>query len=264
MSIDSFVVARWASRRAWSRAGAIADVLSAGAPRRVLLLGTRIVLLVFGSVLIAAAVAALLWNDFGPGPLDVFIVGLRNVTGLPLAIAVWAAFALMVMLALALGRRPGPGTVLAPLIIGPAMQSFLDLYEHVQPVDGWLFKLVVQISAVGVAGIGAGALVVAGLGAGTGELLAMAASDRFGRPMSPVRLTIELGWLLIGVLLGGPIGVGTIVVAFLIGPAVGLGHRGVDRAVGGSRLDHVRGLERRETPPTSTGAAMASVSTTCV
>ena len=79
-----------------------------------------------------------------------------------------------------------------------------------------------------VVGLGAGALIVSGLGAGSGELLASAASDRTGRPEPRLRMAFELTWLVVGVLLGGPIGVGTVLVALTIGPAVMVGYRAVD------------------------------------
>lgn len=223
------------TNRAWSRAGAIASVVSAGVSRRTLVMSTRIALLVGGSLLIAAAVALMLWNDFGPGPLDVFIVGLRETTGIPLAVAVWLAFALTAVLAWALGRRPGAGTVTAPVIIGLGMQWLLEVFERWHPPTGFASQVGVHLVAVGLAGFGAGALIVAGLGAGTGELLAMAASDRLGRTVAPVRLGIEFGWLVVGVILGGPVGVGTVLVALAIGPSVVFGHRAVDRAAASSR-----------------------------
>ncbi|MEZ7960457.1 MAG: hypothetical protein QMC04_00890, partial [Ilumatobacter sp.] len=77
-------------RRAWSRAGAVAAVVSTGPPRRVLAYSTRLLLLVAGSCLIAASVAVTLWTDLGPGPLDVFIGAIQTRTGLPLTVAVWA------------------------------------------------------------------------------------------------------------------------------------------------------------------------------
>jgi uncharacterized membrane protein YczE len=71
-------------------------------------------------------------------------------------------------------------------------------------------------------------LIVSGLGAGSGELLASAASDRTGRPEPRIRMAFELVWLAVGVMLGGPIGVGTVLVALTIGPAVAVGYRAVD------------------------------------
>jgi uncharacterized membrane protein YczE len=96
-------------------------------------------------------------------------------------------------------------------------------------------RVVVQILAIATVGIGAGALIVTGLGAGSGELLASAASDRSGHPEPRVRLAFEVTWIVLGIALGGPIGIGTVLVAALIGPAVARGHRLVESAVITSR-----------------------------
>ena len=226
---------RWAIGRAWSRAGAVAAVLAAGVPRRILTATTRVGLLVCGSVTIGAAVGVMLWNDFGPGPLDVFIGAIRSRAGVPLFVAVWAVMAVMGAAAWALGRRPGPGTLVGPLIAGPVMQATVEVLDRVGSPDGLVFHLIVHAGAILVVGVGAGALIVSGLGAGMGELLAAAASDRSGRPETSVRFACETTWLVLGVALGGPIGLGTVLVASLIGPSVAHGYRRVDALVDGSR-----------------------------
>lgn len=194
-------------------------------PRRELRLVTRVGLLIGGASAIAVAVAAMLWNSFGPGPLDVFISGLTRATGVSLAVGYWMALGVMLVAAFALGRRPGFGTVLAPLIIGPVVQLALVVLGTLEAPASVAVRAVVHLLAIGLAGVGAGALVVSGLGAGTGELLATAASDRSGRPEPQVRLLFEAVWLIVGVALGGSFGIGTLLVAVLIGPSVAVGHR---------------------------------------
>ncbi|HSJ91319.1 MAG TPA: hypothetical protein VK917_04580 [Ilumatobacter sp.] len=225
---------RWATGRAWSRAGAIAAVLATGVPRRVLAATTRVVLLLTGSAAIGVAVGAMLWNDFGPGPLDVFIGAVRTRTGLPLAVAVWVVVGAMGAIAWALGRRPGIGTLVGPLIAGPVMQMSVKLLGTWDPPGTLVGHVLVHAVAIVVLGFGAGALIVSGLGAGTGELLAAAASDRSGRPEIGVRFACEAAWLVLGVVLGGPIGLGTVLVAALIGPSVAHGFRRIDSLVTGS------------------------------
>jgi uncharacterized membrane protein YczE len=70
---------------------------------------------------------------------------------------------------------------------------------------------------------------------------------RRGRSEQRTRLAFEISWLLIGVALGGPIGFGTVLVAFLIGPSVARGHRMVEHTVCRSRhhlaMAHIRVAE---------------------
>jgi uncharacterized membrane protein YczE len=213
-----------------SRAGAIAAVLADGPMPTLLRRSARVGLLVVGSVVIAAGVAVMLWTRLGPGPLDVFIGAVRVRTGLSLTLAVWLVIASLIGVAWLLGRRPGPGTLVSPLIVGPAMQAFVALLEGVEPPEAFMAVAAIHVGAVFVVGIGAGALIVSRLGAGSGELLAAAASDRTGRAEPGLRMAFELTWLGVGVMLGGPIGVGTVLVAITIGPAVAVGYRGVDAA----------------------------------
>jgi uncharacterized membrane protein YczE len=223
-------VRRW-RLPASSRAGAIAVVLANGPTPRLLRGSARVGMLVGGSLFIAAGVAVMLWTELGPGPLDVFIGAVRMRTGLSLTLSVWLVIASLIAAAWLMGRRPGPGTIVSPLIVGPSMQGVLAVLDRTEPPHALLLVLVIHVAAVFVVGIGAGFLIVSGLGAGSGELLASAASDRTGRPEPRLRMGFELTWLVVGVALGGPIGLGTVVVALTIGPAVLVGYRSVDACV---------------------------------
>lgn len=213
-------------------------VLGSGTPRRVLTLGSRIALLVAGAALISVSVAVTLWNGLGPGPLDVFIGAVREITGLPLSVAVWATVGSLTGAAWLLGRPPGPGTLAAPILIGPLLQGSAELLSRVDVPDSDVVRVLSQFVAIVGIGVGAGALIVSGLGAGSGELFAGAASERVHRPETRVRPVIELTWIVVGTILGGPAGVGTVLVALFIGPSVAHGHRFVD----GLAARSVRGL----------------------
>ena len=214
--------------RAWSRAGAIAAVLATGPTRRVLNMSTRLLMLIGGSILIATSVAVTIWNQLGPGPLDVFVGAVQVRSGLPLSVALWITVGSLIAVAWMLGRRPGFGTLLSPFMIGLAMQAVLAVLESVAVPGSLIVRIVVHLIAIGGIGIGAGALIVSGLGAGSGELLANAASLRVGYPEAKVRLAIEMMWLVLGVALGGPAGLGTVLVALFVGPSVARGYRIVD------------------------------------
>lgn len=218
--------------RAWSRAGAVAEVLSKGVAHRVLTTGARFGYLITGSVLIALSVSITIWTQLGPGPLDVFIGAISELTGLPLAIAVWATVGSLILLATLLGRRPGIGTLLSPFIIGPVLGAAVHTLDRFDAPDTLLATIPLQLVAIAGIGLGAGMLIVSGLGAGSGELLAGAGSDRTGRTESVVQFGFEMTWVTLGVLLGGPAGIGTVMVAVLVGPSVANGYRVADRWAG--------------------------------
>ena len=137
--------------------------------------------LLAGSTIVAASVAVTLWTNLGPGPLDVFIGAVRVHTGLPLSFAVWLVVGMLIAVAWLLGRRPGVGTIVGPVVVGVVMQSVSALLADHEAPTSIVVRVVIHLLAIGAVGIGAGALIVSGLGAGSGELLASAASNRSGR-----------------------------------------------------------------------------------
>lgn len=219
------------STRLWTHAGVAAALFATAPRRRALTIARSLGVHVSGSVILAAAVAMMLWNDFGPGPLDMFIVAVADHTGLPLALALWLIIGSMLMVAWALGRKPGVGSIATPIVIGPAIQFFVSVFDRFDGPSNIAAHVAVQLVAIVLIGIGAGAIVASGLGAGMGELLAQAASERTGQPQQLVRIGCELTWLIAGLLLSGPFGFGTLMMAVAIGPAVAHGYRAVDLSI---------------------------------
>jgi uncharacterized protein len=178
-------------------------------------------MLLVGGVLIAVGVATMLWTELGPGPLDVFITAVVDRFGVPITFVVWGVAGAMMGAATLLGRRPGAGTLLLPFVTGLLLPVAMQVLDRWTPPAGVsVLGITFHVAGIAMAGVGAGAVVVAGLGAGFGELLASAASARVGRPEALVRTGVELSWMVVGVMLGGHIGLGTVLVALLIGPAV--------------------------------------------
>jgi len=232
---DQEKVAVSLSQRALFRLAAVLDPLTIGHRRRAIAMTIRIGFLAAGATIIATCVAVMLWNDLGAGPLDVFIAALRQRTGLPLMFAVWVTVGTLTLLAWLLGRRPGMGTIVGPIVVGPMMQVMLANLERIEPPHWLVARIAIHLLAVGAVGIGIGAVMASRLGQGTGELLALAASDRSGRPEQRMRLMFEITYLTVGTLMGGPIGLGTVLVALCIGPSVTRGRRIVTSGIDVSR-----------------------------
>ncbi|MEM7322411.1 MAG: hypothetical protein AAF531_04930 [Actinomycetota bacterium] len=221
-----------------SRAGAIAVARTNRRLRRALPTAAQIWLLLVGSVIVGIGAAITLSTGLGAGPFDVLLTGLSNRTGLPFAGALWACAGVLMLIAAGLGNRPGPGTIVAPMIIGPVVQVMLGPLAGIRPtgsleVAHWMWLGTAQLIGVAMIGVGAGAMIVSGLGAGTGDLLAAATSSRLGRPTALIRTLLELAFLGIGLTLGGRAGVGTVLVAMTIGQSVAFGHRQVELLVAG-------------------------------
>ena len=205
----------------------------------------RLGLLVSGAVTIGFGATLTMATELGPGPFDVLVNGIAATVGVSFAVALWLLAGLLAIVSTALGKRPGPGTFLAPMIIGPIvggligpLTSLLDsfvgaLFGAADPVGVEKLASVAVLSAVHLGGVlligfGAGAMIISGLGAGTGDLLAAATSSKLGRSMPVVRTALEVSFVGFGLMLGGPAGLGTVLVALSIGPSVRFGHARMD------------------------------------
>jgi len=176
----------------------------------------RLGTLLVGLVLVAGGVACTIRAEIGVAPYDVLTTGLADLTGLAIGVAAMLLPCVFALVGFLLGGKPGLGTVLAVLLVGPILGVTLDALPTYQAMPPRLGLFVVGF-AVLTAGITA--VVIAEIGAGPAELVMLAIHDR-GHPLAPVRTSIELTCVAIGWAMGGQVGVGTAIVAVLIGPAL--------------------------------------------
>lgn len=178
---------------------------------------TRSIRLLSGLVLFGLGLALLVRAHLGLDPWTVLTQGLAERTGFSLG-AVTTVLSLMVLLVwIPLRERPGLGTVANALIIGPV----LDLGLAVIPApDTLVVRLLFLVVAVLIVAVGTGLYVGAGWGPGPRDGL-MTGLARRGLPLFAARALIEGSVLLVGWLLGGSVGLATVVFALAIGPLVG-------------------------------------------
>lgn len=153
----------------------------------------------------------------GLDPWDVFHQGLAGRVDLSIGLVVNIVGAAVLLLWIPLRQWPGIGTIANVLVIGTAMDlSLLALPDlHGLPLRGAGLALAVVANGI------AGALYIgAGLGPGPRDGLMTGLARRTGWPIRRVRTGIELTVLAAGWLLGGTVGVGTVLYAFAIGPLV--------------------------------------------
>ena len=177
----------------------------------------RFAQLVVGLVLYGFTMALMVQSGLGLDPWDVFHEGLTHHVPLTFGQVVIVVGAIVLLLWIPLKQRPGVGTVLNVLIIGLAADAGIALVAP--PEDLWA-RIVLLV--LGVVGNGlAGALYIgARLGPGPRDGLWVALVERTGISVRRVRTGLELAVLLTGFLLGGTVGVGTVLYALTIGPIV--------------------------------------------
>jgi uncharacterized membrane protein YczE len=175
--------------------------------------------LIVGLYLFGLGIAFQIRATLGLAPWDVFGQGLANITGLSFGLATVLASAMILLLWIPLKQMPGLGTIFNALLIGP----FVDLsLQFVPSVANW--GIVGQIGwyvlGMAIIALGTGVYIGARLGPGPRDGLMTGSVKKFGKPVWIMRTAIEGGAMLIGIALGGPVGLGTVLFVVGIGPMV--------------------------------------------
>jgi uncharacterized membrane protein YczE len=169
-----------------------------------------------GLILFGASTALMMRAGLGLKPWDVLHHGVSRQTDWSLGTVVIASGAVLLLLWIPLRQRPGIGTVSNVVVIGLVVDAILQLVPALHGVS----RYPVLVSAVALNGVATAAYLGAGLGPGPRDGLMIGIASTTGWPLGPVRTGIELGVLGAGWLLGGSVGLGTLVYALAIGPIV--------------------------------------------
>ncbi len=200
-------------------------------------LGRRALQFSVGLSLCAVAVWLTLQVGLGLSPWDVLHAGLVTGTGASFGTVVVAVGVAVLGVSALLGVRPGIGTLVNLVVVGLGLDWLLATsWLDTLPQAPLAVRLLVLVGAVAVLGIGGALYIGSGFGAGPRDSL-MVACHRKSVPLGPARCLIELSVLFAGWLLGGPVGIGTVVVALGLGPAVSASFRllGQDPSAGRDR-----------------------------
>lgn len=178
----------------------------------------RISRLIVGLVLFGLAAALMVRAEVGVDPWTVFSQGLGNVTGLSIGVLTLLTSLAVLLLWIPLKQRPGVGTVLNILIIGPAID--LGLLWIQTPPELWQ-KILMFAGGLVLLAVASGMYIGSQFGPGPRDGLMTGLKSRLGIPIWIGRTSIEVAVLLIGWFLGGNVGLGTLAFALLIGPLCG-------------------------------------------
>ena len=174
----------------------------------------RLFQLFWGLNLYGFAMAVMLRANLGLDPWDVLHQGLASRLGLSFGMTVNLVGAAVLLLWWPLRQRPGLGTLCNIAVIGTAV----DLSLMILPTpDGYAMRCIWLASGIVLNGIAGGAYIGAGLGPGPRDGLMTGFCRRTGWPVKWVRTSIEIGVLAIGWLMGGTVGLGTLLYAATIG-----------------------------------------------
>ena len=171
-----------------------------------------------GFAIYGVAIALIIQANLGTGPWAVLAVALADLTGLtPGTMVVLTGFVVLLG-AVALKEKIGWGTVANMLFIGPWLDLFL---KFVPSLSGNLFlQSLGLLVAILLTGIATAVYISVNAGAGPRDSLMLAVSRVTGKSVRLSRVVLDISVTLLGWILGGPVGIGTLLFALLIGPTV--------------------------------------------
>ncbi len=182
-----------------------------------LLFTRRVLHLLIGLFLYGIAIAMMVQAAVGVSPWDVLTQGIVRQSGLSFGLITNLVGVLVLLLWIPLRQKPGAGTLLNVLLVGPSAQFGLAM---IPAQDSLALKVILFAGGLLLLAIATGLYIGAGFGPGPRDGLMTGIHRKFGARLWVVRTSIEVVVLSIGWILGGNVGVGTLAFALLVGPMV--------------------------------------------
>tara|TARA_B100000287_G_scaffold120663_1_gene112479 strand:+ start:53 stop:703 length:651 start_codon:yes stop_codon:yes gene_type:complete len=182
--------------------------------------------LCFGLTLFGLGEGLLIVSLSGASPWSVLAQGISLNVNYSIGVITFIISVIVLIMWIPLKQKPGMGTILNALIIA----GMIDLCINFVPSpESYISQIILAIVAVLTVGIGGGIYLVANLGPGPRDGLMIGLQKVSNLPIATVRAFIEISVVSFGWYLGGTVGIGTLLFAFGIGPAVALGLYLVDK-----------------------------------
>ena len=178
------------------------------------------VMLIIGLFLFGLGEAIIIGSGSGVSPWTVLAQGISTRSDLSIGMATFFISIAILIFWIPLKQVPGIGTILNAIIIASAIDLTLPYLP--QP-DDITFKIIQACFGILVVGLGSGIYLCSNLGPGPRDGLMIGLQKQTNTSLPAIRTIIELLAVISGWLLGGVVGVGTILFVFGIGPCVGIG-----------------------------------------
>ncbi len=182
-----------------------------------LVMTRRWVQLLMGLFLYGIAIAMMIRAAIGISPWDVLAQGISLRTGIAFGLVTNIVGGVVLLLWIPLRQRLGIGTVLNALLIGPSAEVGLWLIPLQENI--WV-RIALFAGGLLLLGIATGLYIGARFGPGPRDGLMTGIHKKYGVRIWIVRTSIEVVVLIIGWILGGNVGIGTLAFALLVGPLV--------------------------------------------
>ena len=176
--------------------------------------------LCLGLVFFGLGEGLLIVSTTGNSPWSVLAEGISINLKVSIGIVTFFISVFVLILWFFLNQKPGIGTLLNIIIIAIMIDVSVFFFN---PPSDILFKYFLAILSVLLVGLGSGFYLIANLGPGPRDGLMTGIQRKTNFPIALVRAILEISVVGIGWYLGGTVGIGTLMFAFGIGPAVALG-----------------------------------------
>jgi len=182
--------------------------------------------LCFGLTLFGLGEGLLLVSLTGASPWSVLAQGISLNIDLSIGVITFFVSSFVLFLWFFLDQKPGIGTIMNIIII--AVMIDISIF-YIETPESYISKIIMAVIAVLIVGLGSGFYLVANLGPGPRDGLMVGTQKKTNFPIAAVRVFIEITVVATGWYLGGKVGIGTLLFAFGVGPAVALGLYIVDK-----------------------------------
>ena len=176
--------------------------------------------LILGLILFRLGEGLLIVSNSGASPWSVLAQGISLNINLSIGTTTFLVSIFVLILWIPLKQKPGIATILNAIIISIMIDVCI---KFVPTPENYLYQIILAVLAVLTVGIGGGIYLVANLGPGPRDGLMVGLQKKTNLPIAAVRALLEISAVSIGWFLGGTVGIGTLLFAFGIGPAVALG-----------------------------------------
>ena len=176
-------------------------------------------LVIAGSIIMGGGIAFEAKSKFGLDALSLFNEGMGKLLNVPLGTASQlVVVSIIVILFFIDKKRVGIGSIANGVLVGASANFFMPIVNQLN--ENFSLRVIMFIIGILLVSIGIGIYVSAGLGEGGFDAWMMFAADKLKKEVRFVRITMDICLVAIGTLLGGSIGLGTLIATLSYGPII--------------------------------------------
>jgi uncharacterized protein len=185
-------------------------------------LSKRIVLVIIGQLFISAGVSLLLYINLGADPMGVFHTGVSNALNVPFAIALFIENITVLVLVYFIDKSYiHIATLLTLFVVSMTTNFFTAIFMWLIPIEAsFIIRIILLLVACLLISMGLNFYVLPDLGVGPLDVMVEMIVDKKGFAYQNVKVLADLLYLGVGFALGGVVGIGTVISAFVVGPMI--------------------------------------------